>query len=187
MKNIKMELIKNNEFYKIYEIMEEAFPIEEFREYERQKALLDKDDYFLYVCKNSRNEILGFISFWKLDGFYYGEHLAVTEKGRNGGIGSFIFNWCLEHRKGKHVLEVEVPDEEIKKRRINFYKRLGFYYNEYEYIQPPMRKTTEPIPLMIMSYPTALSEQEFEHCRDQIYKVAYGYKGVPELIDKKRA
>ena len=73
---------------------------------------------------------------------YYGEHLAVNERGRNGGIGSFIFNWCLEHLKGKHVLEVEVPDEEIKRRRINFYKRLGFYYNEYEYIQPPMRKTT---------------------------------------------
>ena len=72
------------------------------------------------------------------------------------------------------VLEAEPYDSgELAKRRIAFYERQGFVVNEYEYIQPAIAKGEEPIPLIIMSSPRALSKTEYEAIRDAIYREVY--------------
>lgn len=171
-----MEKISKEEFEKVYEIMEYSFPKEEIREFDRQKSLLDKDGYNLLVRRDENGVIEGFISIWKFDGFWYGEHLAVSENSRNKSIGTKIIKECLKDCPGDFVLEVEPAVDEITKRRIGFYERLGFKFNEFEYMQPKMRETTQEIPLNIMSYPDFISKEEFDRYKKVIYSRVYNVK-----------
>ena len=78
-------------------------------------------------------------------------------------------------KAGKVVLEVELPEDSLKKRRIGFYERHGFTFNEYPYIQPPMGEDRHEIPLRIMSAPEPLSQDEFQSVRTELYKSVYHY------------
>ena len=44
--------IKNGEFDKVFEILKDSFPKEEYRTYEEQKKLLDNPFYTIYVLPN---------------------------------------------------------------------------------------------------------------------------------------
>ena len=70
-------------------------------------------------------------------------------------------------------LEVEPPTEEMAKRRIEFYKRIGFVLNEYPYMQPSLGEGKNPIPLMIMSYKEPLTKESFENIRKVLYREVY--------------
>ena len=48
-------------------------------------------------------------------------------------------------------LEVELPETEMAARRIGFYERNGFYYNDYFYMQPPIAEGRNAIPLRLMT------------------------------------
>ena len=78
-------------------------------------------------------------------------------------------------KAGKVVLEVELPEDSLKKRRIAFYNRHGFVFNGYPYIQPPMGADRHAIPLRIMSAPEPLSEEEFQTVRAKLYENVYHY------------
>ena len=74
------------------------------------------------------------------------------------------------------VLEVELPETEMAQRRIGFYQRLGFILNEFPYWQPSMQEGQPSIPLKIMSWPKALSQEQFTPWQQQIYQDVYGQK-----------
>ena len=59
------------------------------------------------------------------------------------------------------ILEAEAPETEIQKKRIEFYKKLGFFVNDYEYTQPSYHGG-ESVPLKILSFPKPLSQKEFD-------------------------
>jgi hypothetical protein len=51
------------------------------------------------------------------------------------------------------LIEVELPETEMARRRIGFYKRLGFCpHHDIEYIQPPYSDGLSPLPLMLMTH-----------------------------------
>ena len=77
---------------------------------------------------------------------------------------------------GKNVvLEVELPEDALTRRRIGFYERHGFVWNDYPYMQPPMRKGQEPLPLRLMTKPTALDVETYERYRSAIHQNVYRY------------
>ena len=51
---------------------------------------------------------------------------AVDPAQRNGGHGKNVLNHLCQLLQHPIVLEVEMPEEEMAQRRINFYKRQGF-------------------------------------------------------------
>lgn len=165
--------ITKQEFKDIFEIMQQSFPGEEFRNYNAQKELLNIKNYNIAFKKNDENRVICFIASWEFDNFIFIEHFAVAQCTRNSGVGSAFLKDFLFHCNKNVILEVEVPTTEIKKRRIDFYKRLGFYLNKYEYLQPAMRENTLPIPLKIMSNNTYLNELEFYNIKDTLYKIVY--------------
>ena len=151
------------EFDAVYEIMEKSFPDDEYREYEEQKELFNKPEYSVYVvdgqCGDGR--IKAFSAVWEFDEFMFIEHLAVSPDSRNGGIGAAVLN-ALRNISDKQVcLEVELPDNELARRRIGFYSRNGFRLNNYPYIQPPMSEGKNPVPLLIMTTDREVEEREF--------------------------
>ena len=101
------------------------------------------------------------------------EHLAVSREFRGDGIGGQMMREYIQQSVKPVVLEVELPETDIAKRRIAFYQRLGFQLNGFAYRQPPMRKGHGWYPLMIMSFPSSLTEEEFEPIKKKIYREVY--------------
>ena len=83
----------------------------------------------------------------------------------------------LEEKNRPMVLEVEVPEDDLARRRIGFYERHGLVYNDYPYLQPPLRKGNELLPLRLMTKPTAIDETTYERYKKRMYAVVYKYEG----------
>lgn len=167
-----LEKLELCDFDKMFSIIKQSFPPDEYRPYAEQKELFLNEYYSVYALKD-REELKAFISVWDFKEFSYAEHFAVNAKFRNCGIGSLVLKKLSEILKNSLCLEVEPPQTELAKRRIEFYKRNGFYFNDYAYIQPPISKGKKAIPLCIMTTPCAISQEKFEQIKSTLYKKVY--------------
>ena len=171
---MKNNLIKLNinHFDEVFSIMSQSFPLDEYRTYDEQKTLMKNPIYSIYGYFDE-NELKGFAAIYNFNEFIFIEHLAVSIKYRNQGIGEFILNQLHQQYSQMICLEVEPPLNELSKRRIDFYKRNQFYLNEYEYIQPSISKGKKPIPLYIMTSFSKIDENTFNKIRNVLYKQVY--------------
>lgn len=161
-------------FNNIFAIMEKSFPFDEYRTYQEQKKLLNDSRYKIYVYSSTNDEnISGFITVWKFDKFAYIEHFAVSPDYRNQGIGSQMLTELSQSLACQICLEVELPKTELAIKRIEFYKRNGFYLNDYPYVQPPYSKDKQEIPLLLMTTQKAINESEFEYIKFILYNNVY--------------
>lgn len=169
--------LSKSDFNKIYNIMQNSFPKTECRTFDEQEKLLSNENYKITYLKED-NKITCFIAYWEFDSFIFIEHFAVAPEKRNCGIGSDFLKTFLSLCYKKVVLEVELPLDDIARRRIDFYQKIGFIKNNYPYIQPSMRKDALPVPLEIMSYNSALEKNEFHYIKDTLYTSVYNAKDV---------
>lgn len=160
-------------FARLYEIMEYSFPKDERREFEEQFGEFQKPCFRSLVHEENKS-IAGFMNYWQLNGFVYLEHFAVVRELRGKGLGAALMNELCARTGCPIILEAEPPElGKTAARRIDFYKRLGFHLNAYEYYQPPYHNDDEPVRLMIMSKPSPLSADEFIEVRNTLYRDAY--------------
>ena len=160
-------------FDSFFNLMEEAFPSVERRSYEDAKKLLCEDLYSIIVDKDENDNITAFIASWEFNDFNYIEHFAVEGKIRGNGIGTSMLQAYLNKSNKPIFLEVELPENDVSLRRIEFYKRLGFHLNNFEYLQPPMQKQHDFLPLKVMSYPRSVDEMEFMNFKNVVYNKVY--------------
>ena len=168
-----LELLNINDFDAVYDIMQQSFPSDEYRPYEEQKSLFKNNEYRILASRDNDNNIIAFIALWKFDLFVYIEHFAVSPLFRNAGIGSLILKDVADMYGNSLCLEVEPPDDALSLRRIEFYKRCGFYLNDYPYVQPPISKGKKEVPLMIMTYGKTIDNKEFDTMQKLLYKKVY--------------
>jgi len=171
-----LERITKDTFDEIYPIFEEAFPVEELREKERQKALLDRPQYQLYGIRNEWGILQGAMAMWDFKDFIYIEHFAIKPAYRNGGFGGKKLKEIMPWAGRPVVLEVEVPKDEMTKRRIGFYERHGFFFNDYPYLQPPMRMGQKMLPLRFMTMPEKISKDVYERYKRMIHRIVYNFE-----------
>lgn len=163
-------------FEKVYPILTKSFPETELRTKEDQFALLQNERYQLYAVVDGEKELSGVIAVWKLpDDLLYVDHFAILPDKRNHGFGGNVLDLFLNQQKKSVVLEVELPEDELTRRRIGFYERHGFVWNDYPYMQPPMRKGQKPFPLRLMTRPVALNGVTYERYRSLLHHIVYGY------------
>ena len=169
-----IEKLNDINFDEVYELMEMSFPKDERRTYSEQKNLLNNPMYRIYVFRACETQqIQAFIAVWELGEIAFVEHVAVNPMCRNNGIGAKVLNE-LVNNVGKMVcLEVEPPNDEMSSRRIEFYKRNNFFFNEYFYIQPPMSEGRKSIQLYIMTSERKITESEFNNIKNMLYKEVY--------------
>ncbi len=148
---MELTYLDKKDFEELFTLMTRSFPSAEYRKKEKQYALLDDSNYELTVYKDE-GVIKAFIAIWKLGSFVFAEHLAVLPELRGGGIGSKFLKEYLSHISTPVVLEVEDVDDDIAKRRIIFYQRLGFKLSDICYNQPNFDNSDTIIPLRIMYY-----------------------------------
>lgn len=171
-----LEMLDICEFDKMYSIMESSFPDDEYRPKEEQIKLLENENYNVLVVKGTTGNIVGFIAVWNFEEFLFIEHFAVDKNSRNQGLGGVILKALNDMTNKMMCLEVEPPQSAITKRRVEFYKRNGFYLNEYPYIQPPISKGKNPVPLMIMTSGDKVDDKKFKIIKECIYKNVYKLK-----------
>ncbi|MBQ7759218.1 GNAT family N-acetyltransferase [Anaerotignum sp.] len=170
------ERITEDTFDEIFPLLENAFPVTELREKERQKAMLAEPCYRLYGVKKN-GEYAAVFATWEIADFLYIEHFAVKEEYRNGGFGGKLLDRLLEEKGRPMVLEVEEPEDELTRRRIGFYERHGLVYNDYPYLQPPMREGQDALPLKLMTKPSAIDEATYKKYKKRIHSIVYKYEG----------
>ncbi len=163
---------KSSYFQDIWSEYESTFPPDERRDLDAQLALFQSRHYSLFAILEN-NVRIGFLSAWKFDGFDFIEHFALREEKRGQGLGTKVIESYLKEAK-KVILEVEKPETETQKRRIQFYEKLGFKLNPHDYVQPPYSKDKKPLHLFLMSFPEKLSETDFKKIRIALYKIVYG-------------
>lgn len=160
-------------FDEIFAIMEASFPVSEMRTYSGQKSLLDHPNYHIYTELDAEGRTLAFLAAWEFPELRFVEHIAVNPEIRGGGIGKKLMNAYISRSDKPVLLEVEPPEGTLEQRRIGFYERLGFQLNPFSYVQPPLREGQADLPLMIMTYPQAVTRQEFERFRAILYTEVY--------------
>lgn len=114
-------------------LFSEAFAENERKPLRDILALADEDRYELWGLFNGR-QMLGYATLWKREGIplVLLDYLGVSAALRNGGLGAGILA-RLKERGCPIVTESELPVEgdpdgenEIRRRRIGFYRRNGF-------------------------------------------------------------
>lgn len=111
--------LESSDFDRVWEIMEISFPPEERRKREKQRELLEQEEYLLYGAKQGEN-LLGFLAVWELGEFLFIEHFAISPEARNSGLGRRMLHELQAKGHQKIVLEVELPEKELARRRIHF-------------------------------------------------------------------
>lgn len=153
-------------------LMEETFPPEECPTF----SLIANRGSKYHMCVIEKNgTMVGIFAYWNFDTFLYIEHFAISNKLRNNGVGGEALSLFLQKTGSNHqiVLEVELPNNPLAARRIEFYKRHGFVENAFQYLQPPYRTGDGFLPMAIMSR-QPLQKEEFHKVKQTLYTEVYG-------------
>lgn len=167
-----IEKFSINDFEKIYKIMENSFPLTEFRPKHEQLALFDNANYSVHGIREN-GEIITIAAVWNFESIMFIEHLATAIEKRNQGLGKELLNELINSTDKTVCLEVDPPENELTRRRIAFYERCGMHFNSYPYIQPSITKGKKPIPLFIMTSRSEIDEDKFQFIKQLLYKYVY--------------
>lgn len=162
-----------SDFDSFFKLMKEVFPSIERRSYDDQKKILSEDVYNILVNKDENYNINAFLANWKFAEFNFIEHFAVAENLRGHGLGTLMLKEYLNKSNKPIFLEVELPKNRTSIRRVEFYRRFGFYLNDFDYLQPPMQKQHDYLPLKVMSYPKLVDKNEFTNFKSMVYDRVY--------------
>lgn len=160
-----------------------SFPAEERRDDELQRQVMLHNDYRLCAIVDG-SEPVGVVGYWVTPKFVYFENFCVAPSLRNRGVGSaalqlLVRQYCLpldcndapneslgeQSLLRSFILEAELPEDELTRRRTAFYKRNGMVVNPYPHIQPHYRKDDPDLPLVVLSYKKPLTPAQYADFR----------------------
>lgn len=136
-----------------------SFPYHEQREDGAQAAALACADYRFELIYGG-DAFVGLMLCWEAESFIYVEHFCTAPEIRGRGIGAEALALLAQSGK-KIILEIDPPVDEISRRRKNFYERAGFAENPFAHVHPPYHAGFPGHPLVVMSCPRALTDEEY--------------------------
>ena len=81
--------------------------------------------YFYMAEDTETNEIRGYIIFWIIEEILELHDMAVIEKHKKKGIGSFMMNFMLETARARKVEELFLEVRKSNLEAIKFYEKFG--------------------------------------------------------------
>ena len=159
------------DFWRIYT---ESFPLNEKRTPDQQIHAFQKPHYQIntYIIDN---QIIGFIAFWTDPEFVFVEHFAVSPEFRSKRLGSTVLQQFINEFKIPVILEIEMPVDELTKRRLKFYELAGFIRNPHQHYMPPYHESNPPLEMEILTFPRTISEELYQRFSRFQKEVVMGY------------
>lgn len=159
---------------RIRHIYESSFPADERRSFAQLVDTFATCSAVNIELFDHDTETIGFIIYWQFEGFVYIEHFAFESLCRGQGNGTKALREFVEHIGMPVVLEVEPAIDNLTRRRIGFYSRLGFCLHLQPYTQPPYDETKNSVDMHLMSYNLDNFDNRFTEIKDTIYREVYG-------------
>lgn len=153
-----------------WELYESSFPFYERRLLADYQHVLSNPSFSPYLLWDG-DQFVGLFYVWMWDRFCYCEYLTTLPELRGKGYGAQALK-AMQEMVGNRllILEIDPPVTDIARRRQGFYERAGLIFNNYQYLHPSYHEPCQPHQLMIMSWPRAITPEEFEAFRDKNYK-----------------
>ncbi len=154
-------------------IYESSFPTDERRMFDTViKLTATEPDFSLYAIMHD-DEPVGLFSSWNMGQFMFIEHFAVSQQYRGWGIGQQVLESWLAGQSLPVVLEVERPEDEMSRRRIAFYERIGLRHWPVDYVQPAYAIDKNPVPMHLMTQGNIDLDEMLDEVRRQLYQKVY--------------
>ena len=155
---VNNHLIKDSQdqyFADFWRIYTESFPLNERRTPEQQILIFPKPHYQTnaYIINN---QIVGFIANWNDPEFIFIEHFAISSEFRSKKLGSTVLQQFIDDFKIPVILEIEMPIDELTRRRLKFYELAGFIRNPHQHYMPPYHENDPPLEMEILTFPTQI-------------------------------
>jgi GNAT superfamily N-acetyltransferase len=154
----------------------------------------------VYIAVDQTDKLIGFATITRLQriGVWFLDYIAVTEKSRNQGVGSKLIRLITNDLKlikaPGLIFEVETEDEgleeekDIRKRRIEFYKRNGARPVECApYYRMPNLAGEGSLGMRLMWIPIleeSLHGSRLEECIKDMYSQLYGREMGDPLLNQ---
>ena len=162
--------LEDNRIDDIFKLFVGSFDKTERRDVEQIKTLIVSESRMHLCAIMVGEEFAGFINYWDLGEFYYGEYFAILDSMRNQNIGTKVLEWIKNNLKGTVIIEVEHPLDDIKTRRIQYYERNGYAVIDKSYRQPDFRIKDRDYPLWIMANTEIVNTEMFINTiKERIY------------------
>lgn len=158
----------------------ESFPDYERRSRQAHHAATEDAEFRSKIAVGDNGELIALLFYWIHEGLLFIEHIAVDHSMRGNNIGSkLISELRAKHSDETVILEIDPPIDEISKRRLEFYQRLGFVENDFQYVHPSYARGDNALPhnLVIMSHKRKLTDEEFAEFKDYLYNTILTYIG----------
>ncbi|MDR2935749.1 MAG: GNAT family N-acetyltransferase [Rikenellaceae bacterium] len=172
MKHTRIKKTDHPLFAQAWRLYKKSFPPQERRQLRTQRKVMDNPRYHFDLITDE-GLFVGFVLWWGFDDIRYIEHLATSPRLRGKGCGRRILERFVSGSDAPILLEVEHPTDEIGWRRIGFYRRAGFILNEYPYSHPPYKTGGEYVPLMLMTWPDALTKSNLKRFLEKHHPVIH--------------
>ncbi len=154
-------------------ILIKSFPPEERRDSKEMRLLTEQQNNFYHNLLFDNNRPIGLLTYWNFFSYRYVEHFAIDPSFRGKGYGIQTLTRLCQDVQTSIILEVELPENEISCRRINFYQRQGFTLRDLEYFQPPYRSGDSWLPMRLMTYATNETDEQLKPLIATIYHNVY--------------
>lgn len=124
----------------------------------------------------SAEKFAGFMIYWYITpDICYVEHLATQPDLRGCGLGARLIESLTKCSGMGIILEVEPPSDQLTRRRVGFYKRLGLIiHDNVEYIQPPYSSELPSLKLSLMTTPDISDKDLVNRLIGLLYEKIYG-------------
>jgi len=177
------------------------FPPQEIRPLERTISMIQKDDNYHAIVALQDEKVIGFSLLYLFPSLKFGvlDYIAVINEFQGKGIGIGLFNFSFKKFSPKIsdriglLMEIQkdnvqkISENEIRKRRIKFYKNLGCkFLNGINYLLPS-QIGGHPEEMYLMIKPikniNSLSRNDVSKFVGAIYSKMY-FSKTNDLIDK---
>lgn len=162
----RMTLAGDLHYAEAMELYAQSFPYHEQREPSSQTAIMEEPAYHFDLIFDEK-EFVGIILSWQTEDSIYIEHFCIMPKLRGCGYGRQTL--ALFADLGKTViLEIDPPVDEVAIKRKRFYESVGYVDNPFYHVHPPYHCDHKGHELVVMSYPEALSEMQYQRFNDYL-------------------
>jgi len=165
------------EFDIFYQILVDHFPKKEVKEYSYLKGMFENGIAHALVKKKD-DTIIGALCYMEVEDYVFIDYFVIIDAYQGKQLGQQMLQYFKETMNKPIILEVELPTDDISKRRIAFYKRMGFVLNEHEYVVPPIRSLKYPIYFLLMTDKKPLTREKFDKIYPSILKIVYGFTDI---------